>query len=134
MPSKTKVKGKAKRTKEKKGKKSDSKKKSTPKIKEAYARVLDYLPHGHPDDSRPVYQKKPLVHAVGEDTFVLMELSPKRDKVLAVYERVYIGEGERKVIDHVIKRLKYKELTRTAQKELLYVLEERVKEDEKRFI
>ena len=104
------------------------------KKRETYARVLDYLPYGHPDDSRPVYQKKPLVHAVGEDKFVLMELSPKRDKIPVVNERVYIGEGEREVIDHVSRRLRYKELTPTAKVELSYILERIVKEDEERFI
>ncbi len=113
---------------ERKGGKENGKKRET------YARVLDFLPYGHPDDSRPVYQKKPLVQAIGEDKFVLMELSPKRDKTVVVYERVYIGEGEREVIDHVIKRLRYKELTPTAKMELPFLLEKIVKDDEKRFI
>ncbi|RJS85897.1 DUF655 domain-containing protein [Methanophagales archaeon] len=113
---------------EKKGVKEKEKK------RERYARVLDFLPYGHPDDSRPVYQKKPLILAIGEDKFVLMELSPKRDKSAVVYERVYIGEGEREVIDHVIKRLRYKDLTPTAKMELPFLLEKLVKENEKRFI
>lgn len=104
------------------------------KRRETHARVLDYLPYGHPGDSRPVYQKKPLVHAVGEDQFVLMELSPKKDQIPAVYDRVYIGEGEREVIDHVTKRLRYEELTPTAKVELPYVLEILVKENEERFM
>jgi len=104
------------------------------KRRETNARVLDYLPYGHPNDSRPVYQKKPLVHAVGEDQFVLMELSPKKDQIPTVYDRIYIGEGEREVIDHVTKRLRYKELTPTAKVELPYVLEIIVKENEERFM
>ena len=71
---------------------------------------------------------------LGENKFVLMELSPKRDKVPAVYERVYIGEGEREVIDHVIKRLKYKELTPTAKEWLPHVLEQIVNDNQKRFL
>lgn len=104
------------------------------KMRETYARVLDYLPYGHPDDPRPVYQKKPLVQAVGEAKFVLIELSPKKNKIPALYERVYIGEGERDTIDHVIRRIRHKDLTPTAKLELPYVLEMIVKEDEKRFI
>jgi len=104
------------------------------KRREIYARVLDFLPYGHPNDSRPVYQKKPLIQALGEDQFVLIELSPKKDKITELYERVYIGEGEREVIDHVIKRLRYEELTPTARVELPYVLEIIVKENEERFI
>ena len=104
------------------------------KKRETHVYILDYLPYGHPEDSRPVYQKKPLVQAVGEAKFVLMELSPKKDKIPAVYERVYIGEGERDVIDHVIKRLRYTELTQTAKVELSYILEKMVTDDEERFI
>jgi len=102
--------------------------------RETYARVLDYLPYGHPDDKRPVYQKKPLVQAIGEESFVLMELSPKKNKMPAVHERVYIGEGEREVIDHVVKKLRYEDLTQTAKVELRYVIEEIVKDNEARFI
>jgi putative nucleotide binding protein len=104
------------------------------KRKEIYARILDFLPYGHLDDARPVYQKKPLAQAVGEDQFVLIELSPKKDKVFELYERVYIGEGEREKIDHVIKRLRYEELTPTAKVELHYVLAIIVQENEERFI
>jgi putative nucleotide binding protein len=104
------------------------------KNRETSALVLDYLPYGHPEDSRPVYQKKPLIHAIGEHKFVLMELSPKKDKIPAIYDQVYIGDGERDVIDHVVKKLRYNELTPTATMELSYVLEGIVKADEKRFI
>ncbi|HDS44765.1 MAG TPA: DUF655 domain-containing protein [Methanomicrobia archaeon] len=104
------------------------------KRKEIYARILDFLHYGHLDDGRPVYQKKPLAQAVGEEQFVLIELSPKKDKVFELYERVYIGEGEREKIDHVIKRLRYEELTPTARVELHYVLVIIVEENEERFI
>ena len=102
--------------------------------RESYARVLDYLPYGHPDDLRPAYQKKPLVQAIGEDRFVLMELSPKKNKNPEVYDQVYIGEGEREVIDHVVKRVKYKDLTPNAKEALLNVLEIIVKDGYKWFI
>ena len=102
--------------------------------RETYARVLDYLPYGHPDDKRPVYQKKPLVQAIGEESFVLMELSPKKNKIPAVHARVYIGEGKREVIDHVVKKLRYEDLTPTAKEELRHVIEEIVKDNEARFI
>jgi putative nucleotide binding protein len=64
----------------------------------------------------------------------LIELSPKKDKIPEVYGRLYIGEGERPVIDHVTKRLRYEELTPTAKVELPYVLEIIIKENEERFI
>jgi putative nucleotide binding protein len=104
------------------------------KERETYARVLDYLPYGYPDDPRPVYQKKPLVQAIGEDNFILMELTPKEDRMPVVYDLVYIGEGEREVIDHVNKKLRYNELTPTAKMGISYLLEKIINEKEGRFI
>jgi putative nucleotide binding protein len=104
------------------------------KEREVYAHVLDYLPYGHPDDPRPVYQKKALVQAIGENKFILMELSPKKGKIPKVHDRVYIGEGEREEIDHVNRRLKYNELTPTAKIEISYMLEKIVKQKEERFV
>lgn len=126
--------GEGMREYEKKGRIEKGRDGGREKKRETHAQVLDYLPYGHPDDSRPVYQKKPLVQAIGKDKFLLMELSPKKNKIPAAYDLVYIGEGEREVIDHVTKRLKYKELTPTAKIELPHILERIVKEDEKRFI
>lgn len=59
------------------------------KRRETNARVLDYLPYGYPDDSRPAYQKKSLVHAVGEDQFVLMNFHQRRIR-FPWYTTVYI--------------------------------------------
>lgn len=116
---------------EKKGK-GEGKRKE--RERETYARILDYLPYGYPDDTRPVYQKKPLVLVIGEAKFTLMELTPKKNKIPKIYDCVYIGEGEREVIDHVNHRLKYNDLTPTAKKELLYVLTKIVKENEEKFV
>ena len=102
--------------------------------REEYARILDYLPSGHPDDFRTRYQKKTLVQAIGEDRFVLMELSPKRNKIPGALDRVYIGKGEREVIDRVVKKLRYRELTQGAKKNLPNVLETIVKDGEELFI
>lgn len=102
--------------------------------KEDYIWVLDYLQYGHPDDPRPVYQKKPIVHGVGDIHFVLLELIPKEGVVPEIHKKVYIGEGDRDEIDHVKRRLKYDELTHGAKMELPYILEEMVKRDEGRFI
>ncbi len=102
--------------------------------KEEIAYVLDYLPYGHPDDKRPMYQKKPLVQGVGEKHFVLMEMIPKENIIPKVQEKVYIGEGERDVIDHVKRRISYNELTHGAKMELPAVIEKIVLENEKRFV
>ncbi|TQD26201.1 DUF655 domain-containing protein [Methanolobus vulcani] len=102
--------------------------------KEEYAWILDYLPYGSSDDKRPSYQKKPLVQAVGEKHFVLMELVPKEGKVPDIQSRVYIGDGDRDLIDHVKHRITYADLSHGAQLELPYILEMTVKHNEDRFV
>ena len=102
--------------------------------KEVYAWILDYLPYGNPDDNRPIYQKKPLLQAVGESNFVLLELVPKENVVPDIGSRVYIGDGERDLIDHVKRRIRYDELSHGAQLELPVVVEQIVLDDEPRFV
>lgn len=102
--------------------------------KEDTAYVLDYLPYGRSDDTRLIYQKKPLVQGVGIKHFVLMEMVPKETVILKPEERVHIGEGDRPAIDHVKRRITYNELTHGAQMELPIVIEKIVLEDEQRFL
>jgi len=102
--------------------------------KEDDAYVLDYLPYGRSDDARPMYQKKPLVQGVGEKYFVLMEMIPKENVVPRAQDKVYIGEGDRPVIDHVKRRIVYNELTHGAQMELPVLIEKIILANESRFL
>ena len=104
-----------------------------PPKREEIARVLDYLPYGRTPDSR-TYQKQPLVQAVGETNFVLMEMTPKEGVVPVAGARVYMGGGSRDVIDHVNRRIDYSELSNSAKLELPFVIQTVVLEDELRFI
>jgi putative nucleotide binding protein len=104
-----------------------------PPKREEVARVLDYLPYGRAPDSRS-YQKQPLVQAVGEANFVLMEMTPKAGIVPAAGTRVYIGSGERDVIDHVNRRIDYAELSNSAKLELPFEIQKIVLDNEARFI
>lgn len=102
--------------------------------REEYAWILDYLPYGNPNDNRPTYQKKPLVQAVGDKQFVLMELVPKEGVAPEIQSRVYIGEGDRKEIDHVKHRIHFNDLSSGSQLEIPFVLEQSVKHHEERFV
>ncbi|MDD5472767.1 MAG: DUF655 domain-containing protein [Candidatus Methanoperedens sp.] len=102
--------------------------------KEDFAYVLDYLPYGRSDDTRPMYQKKTIVQGIGEKHFVLMEMTPKENVVPKTYDRVYIGEGDRPVIDHVKRRITFNELTHGAQMELPVVIEKIILANESRFL
>jgi len=104
-----------------------------PPKREEVARVLDYLPYGRSPDSRS-YQKQPLVQAVGETNFVLMEMTPKAGVVPAAGTRVYIGSGERDLIDHVNRRIDYAELSNSAKLELPFQIQNIVLDNEARFI
>lgn len=104
-----------------------------PPKREEVARILDYLPYGKSPDTRS-YQKQPLVQAVGETNFVLMEMTPKEGVVPAAGTRVYIGSGSRDVIDHVNRRIEYPDLSNSAKLELTYQIQSIVLENEARFI
>jgi putative nucleotide binding protein len=102
--------------------------------KEDIAYILDYLPYGRSDDSRPMYQKKPLAQGVGEKHFVLMEMAPKENVAPKSQDKVYLGEGDRPVIDHVKRRITFNELSHGAQMELPLVIEKIVLTNESRFL
>ena len=101
---------------------------------EDYARILDYLPQGHPDRSK--YMREPLAYALGEDEFKLFELTPKDNAAITSGDRVYIGKDidKRDVILHVKRRVGYEELTTAAQNELSFVIGQILMDKEDRFI
>lgn len=102
--------------------------------KEEYAIVLDFLPYGYPFDSRPTYIKTAIAQALGQNRFVLLELVPKKDIHLQPHALVYIGEGKRDDIHHILGKLPVEKLTETAKNELEYIVKDIVNKNEKRFI
>lgn len=103
-------------------------------LKEENAVVLDFLPNGYPFDKRPSHKKTPIAQAIGKNRFVLLELVPKKDIFLQPYEEVYIGEGKRDKIHHIVGRLPMDRLTATAKNELEYVIGDIVKKNEQLFV
>ena len=104
------------------------------RAKEETAIVLDFLRNGYPFDSRPMHLKTPIVQSIGKEHFVLLELVPKKGIHLQPHEEVYIGEGKRDKIHHIIGKLSLDKLTATAKNELDYTIKEIVKKNEKRFV
>lgn len=102
--------------------------------KEEITIVLDFLPNGYPFDERPMYMKTPIAQAIGKQRFVLLELAPKKGIHLQPYEEVYIGEGKRDKVHHIVGRLTPDKLTETAKAELELVIKEIVNKEEKRFV
>ena len=107
--------------------------------REIYAWILDYLPYGNPKDQRPVYQKKPLLYAIGEKLFVLMELVPiqgleNMNERAQEHERIPISDKDKSVIDHVKSRIRYSDLTQNSRAELPFVIQKIVKRYPERFV
>ena len=102
--------------------------------KEEIAIVLDFLPNGYPFDTRPMFKKTPVAQAIGKEHFTLLELVPKKGVFLQPYEEVYIGEGKRDKIHHIVGKLPVAKLTATANSELEFVIKSLVEKDQKRFI
>ena len=102
--------------------------------KEETAIVLDFLPNGYPFDTRPSHRKTAIVQAIGKEHFVLLELVPKKEATIQPNEEIYIGEGKRDKIHHIIGRLPMEKLTATAQSELEYVVKQMVEKHEQQFV
>ncbi len=103
-------------------------------VKEEYVIVLDFLPHGYPFDQRPMHRKTSIAQAIGKDHLILLELVPKKGISLQPHEEVYIGEGKRDKIHHIVGKLGFDKLTETARVEVNYIVKEIVDKNEKRFV
>lgn len=100
---------------------------------EEYALVLDYLPTGRPEDRTPVYKREPIVLAIGESFFSLLELTPKKGAILAPQDRIYLGKGRDK-IDFIKRRIPFEDLSPAAKAELDSAIEQIISRNEKRFV
>ena len=106
----------------------------TERSKEETAIVLDFLPNGYPYDGRPLYMKTPIAQAVGKEHFVLLELVPKKGIHLRSFEEVYIGDGKRDKIHHIVGKIALGKLTATAKSELEFVIKDIIKKNDRKFI
>jgi putative nucleotide binding protein len=98
-------------------------------LKDEYAIVLDFLPHGH-GFGKP----EPIAQVIGTKYFSLLEVVPRKGVVLKPEDEVYIGEGKREEIDHIKRRINYEALTAFAKSELPHIVEKLVEKNEERFV
>src|SRR3989344_1649503 len=101
--------------------------------REEVAIVLDFLPNGYPFDTRPMHRKTAIVQALGKEHFLLLELVPKKGIFLQPYDEVYMGEGKRDKIHHIIGKIPAEKLTQTAQTELNAIVKKLIEKDKKKF-
>ena len=104
------------------------------RVREEKATILDFLPNGYPFDKRPMHMKTPIAQAMGQEFFLVMELVPKKGIFLQPLEEVYIGEGKRDKIHHIIGKIGYERLTQTAKLNMEQLVAEFVQKHEKRFV
>lgn len=102
--------------------------------REEWILVLDYLPLGRITDNRPIYQKKPLIHALGEKKLVLLELIPMEGKIPPTGARIHIGNEDNEYIQRVKSRINYSELSQNAKDMMPIILRRYVNANEQRFI
>ena len=102
--------------------------------KEEIAIVLEFLPNGYSYDTRPSHKKTAIAQALGKERFTILELAPKKDVFLNIGQEVYIGEGKRDDIHHILGKLPYDKLTSTARTNLEYSVEEMITQNEKKFV
>jgi len=103
------------------------------KVFEEYGIVLDYLPQGI---ARRSYRhiSTPIVQVLGDTMFTLLEATIQRRVNIQINQKVYIGKGRRDIIDHILGRIRYEDLSPEGKDLLPDVIEALVKEQEQRFI
>jgi putative nucleotide binding protein len=101
---------------------------------EEYAYVLDYLPHGRPGAPRTSHTTQGALQLVGEEYFTLLEATPIADAEYNIRDKIFVGKGDRGLVEHILGRINYEELTSAAKAELPAIVEIIVRKNEKRFI
>ncbi|HLC11250.1 MAG TPA: DUF655 domain-containing protein [Candidatus Bathyarchaeia archaeon] len=102
-------------------------------VYEEYAYVLDYLPYGRSSD-KSRHLVVPTVQIMGEQFFTLLEAELKVGATVEAGERIYIGRERREKVDRIISRINYDQITANAKAEIVPLIDELVKKQEKRFV
>lgn len=98
--------------------------------KDDYIIVLDFLPHGKPNDRRA----EPVAQGIGEKFFSLLEIVIKDGVMVKPKDRIYIGPEKREQVEYIRGRIGKNELTNFAKNNLEETIAEIISKDEKRFV
>ncbi|WP_435114944.1 DUF655 domain-containing protein [Halolamina sp. C58] len=99
-----------------------------------YAVVLDHLPYGRPDDDRPQHQKPEIAYAVGEQAFDLFELTLTDGADVSIGDRIVVAPDADRELVQRYREIDHDDLSRGAEQELDYVIEEIVERHPDRFL
>lgn len=97
--------------------------------KDEYIKVLDFLEHGKAGG-----KDEPVAQGIGTEHFNLLEVVMREDHRPKGGEELYIGSGERDEVKYIKDRISYDDLTGNAKKELKYVLQALIQENEDQFV
>jgi putative nucleotide binding protein len=97
--------------------------------KDEYAKVLDFLEHGKSND-----RDERVAQVIGTENYTLLEVVMREEVRPKGGEEVYIGDGDREKVEFIKQRIKYDDLTGSAQSELKYVLDALITENEDEFV
>jgi len=107
---------------------------SEPEASSREAVVVDYLPHGRPDDTRPQYQKASLAYALETESFELLELTLTEDADVNIVDRIPIDDAAEESVIEEATTIEYDDLSNSAVSELEYAVEAIIDGDEQRFV
>ncbi len=94
--------------------------------------VLDFLPNGHPLDSRPMHLREPIAQVVSDEEFSLLELVPQPGYRPSLNDRIKSKDPGK--IRRVLGRIEFERLTQTAKAELAQAMVQLVDDKQSRFI
>ena len=97
---------------------------------ENYAIVLDYMSRGRGSQ----FKSEPLAQVLGVDYFTLLEVVPKEGSDLKTGDKIYVGREDRDKIDHIKRRITYKDLTNNSMSEVEVFVKKLVLEQEEKFV
>jgi len=109
--------------------KPNNTKKQQNRIKEEYATVLDVIMNTSNN-----FNSQNLIQAIGNKTYVLLELVVKEGITIKVGDKVYIGEGKREQIQFIKRAIFPDKLTPGAKSELFYIIQDIVDEREEEYV
>jgi len=107
---------------------------SEPEASSREAVIVDYLPHGRPDDTRPQYQKASLAYALETQSFELVELTLTEDADVNIVDRIPIDDAAEDSVIEEVTTIEYDDLSNSAVSELEYAVEAIIDADEQRFV
>jgi putative nucleotide binding protein len=88
------------------------------------------MPRGRGSQLRP----EPLAQVLGIDYFTLLEVVPKEGADLKTGDKIYVGRDDRDKIDHIKRRITYKDLTNNSVSEVESFVKKMVSDNEEKYV